>query len=134
MNILLLRPPRRGMWDIGLGVPPMGLAYIAASLRKNGYSVQILDAYVLGWTWKQLQTWISNRHFDVLGCTVMTPTLDIVQRALSICKPFVDSIVIGGPHPTAVKQEVFHHLPDIDAAVAHGHAVRVTMRSSVCIL
>ena len=35
----------------------------------------------------------------------MTPTLDIVARAIAICRPFVDAVVVGGPH-TAVKEQV----------------------------
>lgn len=117
MNILLLRPPRRNLWDMGLSVPPMGLAYIASSLLNAEHDVQILDAYALGWSWKKLSQWIQGRRFDVLGCTVMTPTLDIVARAIEICRPFVDQIIVGGPHPTAVREEIFSDIPLVDAAV-----------------
>ena len=72
MNILLLRPPRRGFLDLGLSVPPMGLAYIAGSLLKAGHSVQILDAYALGWSWKHFEQWIQSRSFDMIGLTVMS--------------------------------------------------------------
>ena len=72
MNILLLRPPRRGFLDLGLSVPPMGLAYIAGSLLKAGHSVQILDAYALGWSWKHFKQWMQSRSFDMIGLTVMT--------------------------------------------------------------
>ena len=102
---------------MGLKVPPMGLAYIAASLLKKGHKVIILDAYALGWSWVTLEKWIMERRFDVLGRTVMTPTLDIVQSATALLRPFVDYIVVGGPHPTAVKQSIFADLPHIDAAV-----------------
>ena len=45
MKIVLVRPPRRDVWDSGLCVPPLGLAYIASALLSNGYDVQIIDAY-----------------------------------------------------------------------------------------
>ena len=77
MNILLLRPPRRGAFDLGLSVAPMGLAYIAGSLQRAGFSVQIMDAYALGWNWGRLRKWIEKRKFDVLGLTAMTPTIDL---------------------------------------------------------
>ena len=32
MRLLLVRPPRRNVQDAGLGVPPLGLAYIAAAI------------------------------------------------------------------------------------------------------
>lgn len=127
MNILLLRPPRRDLWDMGLSVPPMGLAYIASSLLEAGHEVEILDAYALGWSWNRLSQWIQNKHFDVLGCTVMTPTLDIVARAITICRPFVDAVVVGGPHPTAVKEQIFIDIPHVDAAVV-GEGEEVIVR------
>ena len=51
MNVLLIRPPRRNIYDAGLSVPPLGLAYIASSLREQGHTVEILDAYALRWSW-----------------------------------------------------------------------------------
>ena len=127
MKILLLRPPRRDMWDMGLSVPPMGLAYIASSLLEAGHDVEILDAYALGWSWNTLSQWIQTKHFELLGCTVMTPTLDIVARAISICRPFVDTIIVGGPHPTAVKKDIFVDIPQVDAAVV-GEGEEVIVR------
>ncbi|MEC7987730.1 MAG: radical SAM protein, partial [Myxococcota bacterium] len=117
MNILLLRPPRRDPWDLGLSVAPMGLAYIGASLLRAGYRVQIMDAYALGWTWQQLHQWIQRQHFDVLGLTAMTPTLDLVQKSVRLYRPYFRHIIVGGPHPTAVKEKIFEDLPAIDAAV-----------------
>ena len=96
---------------MGLSVPPMGLAYIASSLLEAGHEVESLDAYALGWSWNRLSQWIQSKHFDVLGCTVMTPTLDIIARAIAICRPFVDAVVVGGPHPTAVKEQIFVDIP-----------------------
>ena len=41
MNVLLIRPPRRNIYDAGLSVPPLGLAYIASSLQEQGHTVEI---------------------------------------------------------------------------------------------
>ena len=116
MNVLLLRPPRRDIWDMGLSVPPMGLAYLAASLLQANHNVQILDAYALRWNSEQFHKWIQQKHFDVIGLTAMTPTMDIVARAVEVCRPFADYIIVGGPHPTAVREDIFSELPLIDAA------------------
>ena len=116
MNVLLLRPPRRDMWDMGLSVPPMGLAYLAASLLQANHNVQILDAYALRWNEKTLRKWMQKQHFDVIGLTAMTPTMDIVARAAQTCRPFAKYIIVGGPHPTAVKEQIFSEIPQIDAA------------------
>ncbi len=52
MNILLLMPPANldrsygHLKDFSNPQPSIGLAYIAAVLRENGFAVSILDAYV----------------------------------------------------------------------------------------
>ena len=50
MKIVLVRPPRRDVWDSGL-CSTLGLAYVASALLSKGYDVQIIDAYaqILSW-------------------------------------------------------------------------------------
>jgi len=44
-KILLINPPLTGYLDAFFSVTePLGLAYIAAMLEKNGFNVRILDA------------------------------------------------------------------------------------------
>ena len=117
MRILLARPPRRDPRDAGLCVPPLGLAYVAASLREAGYPVEILDAYVLNWSWRRFEAEVARRRPDVLGLSAMTPVADVAARAARLCRPHARYIVLGGPHPTAVRTRVFEELPELDAAV-----------------
>jgi anaerobic magnesium-protoporphyrin IX monomethyl ester cyclase len=117
MNLLLVRPPRRDNADAGLSVPPLGLAYIAAVARENGHEVDILDAYATGMSWTAFEQAIRQRKPDVVGLTAMTPVADIAARAVEIMRPYVKHIVIGGPHPTAVGEEIFDEMPRLDAAV-----------------
>ena len=52
-DLLLINPPitleeRYGSFaTVGSQAPPLGLCYLAASVRKCGYSVQIIDAPAL---------------------------------------------------------------------------------------
>ena len=52
MRVLLINPPNEFPKDkienIGIG-QPIGLAYIAAELLKEGHDVDILDALAEGW-------------------------------------------------------------------------------------
>lgn len=43
MNILLIQPPLRDFYRTQLRTQPLGLAYLAASLRQHGHNVSILD-------------------------------------------------------------------------------------------
>ena len=59
-DIILVYPPvtLRGRYSevaIGHEVPPQPLIYLAAVLRKNGYSVEIIDANAIGWFSKNVR-------------------------------------------------------------------------------
>ncbi len=43
MKILLIQPPIRDFYQTSIRTQPIGLAYLAASLRTHGYEVEILD-------------------------------------------------------------------------------------------
>ena len=117
MKIVLARPPRRDLWDTGLCVPPLGLAYIAASLQHQGYQVRIIDAYAERLSWRAFEDEVRALQPDVLGLTIMTPMLDVAQKAFSLLRPHVRFLIAGGPHPTAVKESIFRDIPELDAAV-----------------
>jgi radical SAM superfamily enzyme YgiQ (UPF0313 family) len=124
MRVLLARPPRRDATDAGLAVPPLGLAYIAASLRQAGHAVSLVDAYALNWSWRRFETAVREAQADVLGLSAMTPVADVAARALQLARPYVRHTVLGGPHPTAVREAVFAEMPGLDAAVVgEGEAV-----------
>ncbi len=117
MRVLLARPPRRDRFDSGLSVPPLGLAYIAAVIRNQGHHVEIMDAYALDWSWEQFGKEIRSRRANVFGLTAMTPVADVAARAIKLARPYVDRIVLGGPHPTAMGESIFDEIPDLDASV-----------------
>ena len=117
MQVLLVRPPRRTQYEPGLSVPPLGLAYIASSLKAAGHSVQIIDAYALRWSWEHFLSTIRKARPDVLGLSAMTPTADVAARTVAACASHVRYTVLGGPHPTAVGASVFEEMPLLDAAV-----------------
>ena len=118
MRLLLVRPPRRDTRDVGFAVPPLGLAYVASAAQLHGHDVEILDAFVRGWSWRRFEKEVAQYRPDCVGITVMTPMLDVVRRAVQVVRPFTNHIIIGGPHPSALKEKVFQTLPLVDAAVS----------------
>ena len=109
-------------------MPPLGLAYVAAALREAGHAVEIIDAYVLGWSWARFGRVVASRQPDVLGLSAMTPVADVAARAARLCRPHVRHMVLGGPHPTAVREAVFDEMPELDAAVVgEGEHVAVAL-------
>lgn len=114
VKFLLVRPPRRDAWDAGLSVPPLGLAYVAAALREAEICVEILDAYALGLTWEEFEQALVESDAQVLGLGTMTPVADSAYRTADLARPHFETILLGGPHPTAVKSLVFQECPAID--------------------
>ena len=98
-------------------MPPLGLAYLAANLLKNGEPVSLIDAHGEGISWKKLRKIVENMRPDVLGLSAMSPVRHSAYRAARLLRPFVRHIVLGGPHPAAVGRQVFDECPEIDFAV-----------------
>ena len=134
--VLLINPPVLLQKDnIGSDVSqPLGLAYIAAVLRDDGYSVSILDAAAEGW--RNIQSFDEWRDFNglnfediaeevrrkkpkVVGITEnFTVQKDAAFKVASVVKSIDRNIIviIGGSHAT-VKPEECALYPDIDFAV-----------------
>ncbi len=98
---------------------PLGMAYLAAALRRDGHDVRILDAFALQLDWDAFEVKVAGATAELIGVTGMTPILDTSIRALGIARPHCKYLVFGGPHVSAVKQKVFEQAPQIDFAM-HG--------------
>jgi anaerobic magnesium-protoporphyrin IX monomethyl ester cyclase len=117
MDILLLNPPARHKQSESFIVPPLGLAYIAASLRQAGYRVTIKDAIAEQMSWPELGDFLKSKRPDILGLNTMTPVIDNAFASARLARPYVSQIIVGGPHVSVWKQEVFQHCPEIDFGV-----------------
>lgn len=123
MRVLLVSPPMTGkdrygeLAGAGTYLPPLGLAYLAATIRDR-HEVRILDAEVLGWSEAETLAEIARWRPEVLGFTVVTPAIVKVSsmcRAAKAADPSL-TIVVGGPHPSALPLETLA-CEAIDAAV-----------------
>lgn len=98
-------------------VPPLGLAYLAAALRKDGHDVSILDAFALQLDWQAFEQQVAEAKAELIGVTGMTPVVDNSLRALKIARPHCMFLVFGGAHVSAFKQKVFEQVPNLDFAM-----------------
>lgn len=99
MRVLLVNPRMSASSQ-----PPLGLAYIAAYLKSNGYpSVSIIDT-----TWEDLDERLDMLSDipDVVGIQIMTPYCTrAITAAEKIRARFPNvRLIVGGPHPTADPQ------------------------------
>ncbi|MFC1800480.1 B12-binding domain-containing radical SAM protein [Nanoarchaeota archaeon] len=125
MNILLINPDlslseRYGILaKVGPTTEPLGLAYLAAAIRKAGHKVKIIDAAPLHYKPSDLIREIKKEKYDVIGVTFMTVmylcAMDIVKSIRNIDKEV--KIIVGGPHVTIMPEETLRNNTEIDYAV-----------------
>ena len=85
--------------------PPIGLAYMAAVLEREGAEVEIIDATVLKLSPGEVVNILLERKPDVVGVSAMTA---ICNYAAQIAQKLPASIlkVTGGPHPSGLPQDL----------------------------
>mgnify|MGYP001600702383 CR=1 FL=1 len=117
MKVLLINPPIENTiasvmpkeLEEGLDfLPPLGLMYIAAYLRKETYhEVEILDCPVEKINHDQLRSEIKKRNPDVVGITAMTFTLIDVMKTARTAKEINPEVkvILGGPHVIIFPEE-----------------------------
>lgn len=136
MRILLINPPNSIplKWNFPLTVfQPLGLAYIAAVLEKEGYKVKILDALALGWqneriengllkiglTPSEIEKEIKNYRPDVVGISFLFSSQEKeALMAAELVKKIDKNIflIAGGPHATILPSRLLLK-SDIDCVI-----------------
>jgi magnesium-protoporphyrin IX monomethyl ester (oxidative) cyclase len=100
---------------MGMKVPPLGLAYIAAVLEKHGYKVKIIDSPTLEIDEDKWVREVKAFSPDIVGMSLLTPLAPRGYRAAKLLKrELPDTIIIaGGPHPTFLYREALDNGFDI---------------------
>lgn len=112
MTILLINPPGK----TSLICPPLGLAYVAASLQKSNHRVIILDYLLEKFSEKKLLKFIKKENAFIIGLTAVTPN---IKKALFLAeiikKKFPEKIIVlGGAHVTLKPREILEKTKNID--------------------
>ena len=121
-SVLLVNPPYQSRTEaiaqISVG-PPLGLAYLAASLEVAGVPVDILDANALQLSEEETLRRVLDAEPDVVGLTAVTPTADLCARiahGVKTLRPEATT-VLGGVHASMVPDQTLARLPSIDLLV-----------------
>ena len=121
-RILLIQPPyglvKGSIYKPAYNGPPLGLAYIAAVLEKEGFNVKIMDAFTLASSKQEIIQTLKEYNPHIVGITTLTNTIcDAVEMAKISKNILPDTkVVIGGPHVNALPEEVARY-PYVDFAV-----------------
>jgi len=97
--------------------PPLGIAYIAAVLRENGFPVEIVDAAKYT-NHEEFEIELGEKRPEILGISVPSVYYDKALEAARIAKktlPHV-TVVFGGAHPTVLPEETLKN-PEVDVVV-----------------
>ncbi|PIO00519.1 hypothetical protein COT72_00385 [archaeon CG10_big_fil_rev_8_21_14_0_10_43_11] len=106
MNVILVNPPYTlSSQDTNLHLPvqlypPLGLAYIAGSIRKAGIEVSILDAPALNMSVSDVIAFVNDKKPDAVGFYVSSFSFAIAKR---LAEGISAETFVGGPH--------IHHAP-----------------------
>lgn len=118
LDCLLINPPfkfERGFYYGQRTVDvPLGLIALAAYVRENDFSVELLDCnYYFQDTDKEFEDWFVENYLKkydeikVIGFTTTTPTINVTYRLSQVCKDLYPNskIVLGGSHASFVPDE-----------------------------
>lgn len=106
MRVLLVKPWAQFSAQFSNQYPPLGLAYIAASLERASHSVKILDLTIERMNSGEFGLYLSQQKPDVIGITCMITEFNEALRVASICKEVepTSTVIVGGPLPTSMPQ------------------------------
>lgn len=88
-------------------LPPLGIAYLAAVLRKNDYDVKIIDVNSLE-SDEEFRDKIRDYNPGIIGFTAQTMNIEDAFYYTNIAKEVLPNIPIiyGGPHPSVMPEEI----------------------------
>lgn len=106
-KILLIRPAPAFEQFGDESFMPLGMAYIAAVLEKNGHEVRVTDLLVNKKTESEILETIASFSPSHIGFTVVTPVINPAYELCSAIREKFPNIVIiaGGPHASALPEE-----------------------------
>ena len=113
MKIILIQPPPG---NPSIKVPPLGLAYITAVLKRHNIAAKIIDLTVEN---IDLSDYLTSEKPEVIGIssivTNASRALEIIKQSKKILpKSFM---VVGGPYPSMMGPRLLARHEEVDAAL-----------------
>lgn len=96
MKIVLIRPN----YESHIITPPLGIGYLASSLKKHSIKVKIIDALKENLNLNNLVKKIQILKPDAVGITCLTAFYEEVINLSNVLKEKNIRVIIGGVHPT----------------------------------
>lgn len=115
MKVFLVNPPFVEKYAVGESrsikavlnvIPPLGLGYLAAVLRKEGIEVEIIDCTISP-SQDDLIRLVTEERPDIVGISATTPSFESAKMVSQNIKRISPEtlIVLGGAHVSAIPEE-----------------------------
>lgn len=113
MNVVVIQPPSG---NPNLKVPPLGLAYITAILKRSRIEAKIVDLNVEN---VELNKYLSREKPEVIGISsIVTNASEALEIAKKSKKILPHSfVVMGGPYPSMIGDLLLKRHVEVDATV-----------------
>ena len=113
---LLVKPSDSYSYAI---IPNLGLGYLAAWLRRDGFEAYILDCNKESIDAESFAAYLMRNEFHLVGFQVYTSNLYNTGEMTKITRRLMKDaiIVIGGPHPSGDPEHALDFLQEVDCAV-----------------
>ena len=100
-------------------MPPLGLASIAAYLEERGTGADIIDCYARPNSDRAIRDYLLAEKPAFIGLSCTTSSYLDGIRIAQLARQAVPGIktVFGGPHVSALKEQLFANYPDMDFSV-----------------
>lgn len=126
-------PPLKSPWGMAGKLPPLGLAYVATALEKNGFQVEIYDNYLLERPIEEVKSEVKKRSPEIVGITCSSLTyersLELAKAVKEVCSS--SKVIVGGPHPSYMPQTMLQH-PEIDyVVIGEGEHAMVKLATAI---
>jgi len=100
MRVLLLNPASKSTFRaLSVTLPPLGILYVAAAVRKRRHEVNVVDRSVDRGP-------INFSSYDVVGIHSDTTLFNRAMALAGRAKAAGAKVVMGGPHPCFVAEEI----------------------------
>lgn len=123
MKILLINPHSKTSFVS----PPLGVLYVAASLKEEGHQVFVIDFELEKYVFNKLADFIQKNNIESIGISIVTPKLaSAIELAKSIKKDFPEIILFaGGPHARLKPEELTEDCPEFNFIVLGEAELRI---------
>lgn len=118
MKITLIFPPN--IYQTKPGMPPLGICWLAAFLKKNGFKdVSLIDSMANQYSNQEIIDLLKKEGPDLVGISFGTQIRFSAFELARLIKKNLPGIflVVGGPHPTLTSHDTLENIPEIDAVV-----------------